>query len=128
MYAILKHSHLLIIVIAFIAFFLRGILMMRQSPLANARLFRIVPHIFYTLLIATGVGLAWVLHYSPMQQPWLMAKIIALVVYVVLAVLTFKQPKLAVRKLLWLLALVVFAYMVSVATSKNPLGFLASLV
>ncbi|HWV16084.1 MAG TPA: SirB2 family protein [Cellvibrio sp.] len=128
MYAILKHSHLLIIVIAFVAFFARGILMMRGSPAANAKAFKIVPHILYTLLIATGVGLALTLHFSPMQQPWLMAKIIALVLYVVLGVLTFKHPKLAVRKLFWLLSLTVFAYMASVATSKNPLGFFAHLL
>lgn len=127
MYAILKHSHLLIISIAFIAFFIRGVLMMRTSPAANHTLFKIVPHILYTLLIATGVALALELHFSPMQQPWLLAKIIALAVYIVLAVLTFKHPQLAVRKYLWLLSLVVFAYMASVAVSKNPLGFFAAL-
>lgn len=128
MYAILKHSHLLIIAIAFLAFFLRGLLMMRSSPAANHKLFKILPHILYTLLIATGIALAVELHFSPMQQPWLLAKIIALVVYVVLGVLTFKHPKLAVRKFLWLLNLAVFAYIASVAMSKNPLGFFAAVL
>jgi len=127
MYAILKHSHLLIISIAFIVFFVRGILMMRNSPTASHKVFKVLPHILYTLLLVTGIWLAVILHFSPMQQPWLLAKIIALVIYVVLGVLTFKHPNLATRKILWLLNLTVFAYIVSVAISKNPLGFFAAL-
>lgn len=128
MYAILKHSHLLIITIAFIAFFVRGLLMMLNSPAASHKLFKVLPHILYTLLLVTGIWLAVILHFSPMQQPWLLAKIIALVVYVVLGVLTFKHSNPAVRKILWLLNLTVFLYIVSVAMSKNPLGFFAGLV
>lgn len=126
MYAILKHSHLLIIAIAFIMFFIRGILMMRHSPATNHKIFIVLPHIFYTLLLGTGIALAVILHFSPMQQPWLLAKIIALILYIVLALMTFKHPNLGTRKIFWLLSLVVFAYIVSVAISKNVLGFFAA--
>lgn len=127
MLAILKHSHLLIIAVAFILFFVRGIFMMRNSPATNHKFFKIAPHILYTLLLVTGIGLAVLLSYSPQEQPWLLAKLIALVVYVVLGVLTFKHPNLTVRKILWVLALIVFAYIASVARSKNALGFFAGL-
>ena len=127
MYIILKHSHLLIIGIAFVAFFIRGILMMRQSPATNHRVFKIAPHILYTLLIATGVGLAIQLDISPIAQPWLLAKILALALYIVLGVLAFKHPNLTIRKILWVFALIVFAYIVSVAHSKKVLGFFAAL-
>jgi uncharacterized membrane protein SirB2 len=56
-----------------------------------------------------------------------MAKLIALVFYIALGVLTFKHPRLLMRKFFWLVALLVFAFMVSVARSKNPWGFLAAL-
>ena len=128
MYAILKHSHLLIITLAFIAFFIRGILMMQNSSTANHKIFKIAPHVLYILLIGTGIGLAVLQNFSPMQQPWLLAKIIALFVYITLGVMAFKYHNLAVRKALWLLALIVFAFMVSVANSKNPLGFFAALI
>ena len=127
MYAILKHIHLLALALSFAAFFIRGILMMRQSPVAKHRAFLIAPHIISTLLIASGIALAVTMHLSPSTQPWLVAKMVALVVYIVLGVMTFKHPKLAVRKILWLLALSVFAYIVSVARSKNPMGFFALL-
>lgn len=128
MYAMLKHSHLLIIALTFIVFFIRGTLMMRASASTNNKFFKIAPHILYTFLLITGVGLAVQLHFSPMQQPWLLAKIIALVVFIFLAVLTFKHSNLKVRKILWLVNLAIFAYMVSVAMSKNPLGFFASFI
>jgi uncharacterized membrane protein SirB2 len=128
MYAILKHGHLLIIAIAFIVFFVRGILMMQNSRATNHKFFKITPHILYTLLLATGIGLAVTQNFSPMQQPWLLAKIIALVIYVILGVLTFKHSNPTSRKVLWLLAMIVFVYMVSVALSKNPLGFFASVM
>jgi uncharacterized membrane protein SirB2 len=127
MYAMLKHSHLLIIAIAFIVFFVRGILMLRSAPAASHAFFKIAPHIFYTLLLATGISLVVQLQLSPMAQPWLLAKLIALVVFIVLGVLAFKHPNVTVRKIVWLLALVVFVYIASVAMSKNPLGFFAVL-
>lgn len=128
MYAILKHIHMLALALSFIAFFLRGWLMMQQSTAVNKKIFLIAPHIINALLIGTGIGLAVTLGISPGTQPWLMAKLIALIVYIGLGILTFKHPSLAVRKIFWLAALGVFAYIVSVAATKSPLGFLAGFV
>ena len=128
MYVILKHLHLLLIALSFLLFFVRGLLMMRQAPTANHRTFLILPQVVNLFLIGSGVALAAILQITPTEQPWLMAKLAALVVYIMLGVMTFKHPNLALRKIFWLLALVVFAYMVGVARSKNPLGFLAAFV
>ena len=68
---------------------------------------------------ATGVAGSM----SPGSQPWLIAKIIGLIAYIGLGVAAFKMPNPTARKLLWVSALIVFAYIVSVAISKNPLGF-----
>ena len=127
MYEILKHTHLTALAISFLLFFVRGYLMMRESSAAKHKAFLIAPHVINLILIVSGVSLAVFLHLNPTQQPWLATKLIALVIYIVLGVLTFKHPKLRVRKILWLLALIVFAFIVSVAQSKNPLGFLANL-
>ena len=125
MYILLKHTHLLAITLSFIAFFVRGLLMIRESQAANHRAFLIAPHIINTFLIASGIALAVILHLSPSSQPWLIAKLVALVVYIVLGVLAFKHPNLTARKILWMFALIVFIYIVSVARSKNPIGFFA---
>ncbi|MET0355485.1 MAG: SirB2 family protein [Cellvibrio sp.] len=127
MYEILKHSHLTALGLSFLLFFVRGYLMMRESPVSKHRALVITPHIVNFLLIGTGIALAIFLHMTPGNQPWLAVKLVALVVYIALGILTFKHPKLFVRKILWLIALVVFAFIVSVAQSKNPLGFFAKL-
>ena len=127
MYEILKHTHLTALAISFLLFFVRGYLMMRESNLSRHKSFLIAPHIFNLILIISGISLAVLLHLNPVNQPWLITKLVALAIYIALGILTFKHPKLKVRKILWLLALIVFAFIVSVAESKSPLGFLAGI-
>jgi uncharacterized membrane protein SirB2 len=125
---ILKHTHLTALAISFLLFFIRGYLMMRESNASQHRAFLIAPHIVNLCLIGSGIALAVVLHLNPATQPWLVVKLVALVMYIALGVLTFKHPNLTARKILWLAALIVFAFIVSVAQSKNPLGFFTALV
>lgn len=126
MYELLKHAHLTALAISFLLFFVRGTLMMRESPAAANKLFLIAPHIVNLILIVSGIWLAVTLHLTPSTQPWLIAKLVALVVYIGLGIATFKHPKAQARKILWILALLLFAFIVSIAKSKNPLGFFAS--
>jgi len=125
MYEILKHTHLTALALSFLLFFIRGLLMMRESPLGKHRALVITPHLINLLLIGSGISLAVFMHLSLSNQPWLLVKLVALVLYIALGVLTFKHPKLIMRKTFWLLTLIVFAFIVSVAQSKNPLGFFA---
>jgi len=69
--------------------------------------------------------LAWMLRLTPGNAPWLLAKIVGLVVYVGLGVLALRpgRPQ-AVRATAWAAALVTVAWIVSVAVTKDPLGFL----
>ncbi len=123
---ILKHTHLTALAASFLLFFIRGYLMMRESHASKHRVFLIAPHIVNLCLIGSGIALAVAMHFNPATQPWLATKLVALVIYIALGVLTFKHPSLSIRKMLWLSALIVFAFIVSVAQTKNPLGFLAS--
>lgn len=125
MYLALKHLHMTMVLLTFFSFFIRGLWMWRHSPLLHKRAVKILPHIIDTLLLVSAIALAVLLQFSPMSQPWLMAKIIALVVYIGLGVIAFKHPKPLVQKASWIAALIVFIYIVSVAFSKNPLGFFA---
>ena len=101
---------------------------MRESSASKHRAFIITPHIVNLLLIGSGIALAVAMNFNPANQPWLAVKLAALVVYIALGILTFKHPVLKIRKILWISALIVFAFIVSVAQSKNPLGFFANLL
>ncbi len=123
MYLALKHIHLTFAVLSILAFVVRGIWLFMNSGMLSKKWVKILPHVISTILLASGIILAVHLGMSPGSQPWLIAKIIGLIVYIALGVATFKVANPAARKLLWVSALIVFAYIVSVALAKNPLGF-----
>ncbi|WP_039913403.1 SirB2 family protein [Cellvibrio mixtus] len=123
MYLALKHLHLTFVALSLILFVLRGIWLFMNSGMLGKKWVKILPHIISSLLLISGIVLAVNLNMSPGNQPWLLAKIIALVAYIGLGVAAFKAANPITSKAFWLIALLVFAYMVSVAVTKNPLGF-----
>lgn len=123
MYLAIKHIHLTFVILSLLAFFVRGIWLFMNSSMLNKKWVKILPHIISTILLISGIVLAVHLGMSPGSQPWLMAKIIGLVVYILLGVAAFKVPNPGARKVLWVSALFVFAYILSVAITKNALGF-----
>jgi len=77
------------------------------------------------VLIVSAIVLAWMLRLSPTDTPWLAAKIIGLLLYIAvgMAALRFGRTK-AVRATAWIVAMLTFGYIVSVAVTKDPRGFL----
>lgn len=45
---------------------------------------RRLPHMVDTLLLVSGVSLAWYYSFNPAQQPWLATKLVLLLCYIVL--------------------------------------------
>lgn len=124
MYIALKHLHLTFVALALLIFFVRGVLLFIHSPLLNKKLLKIAPHIINTIMLVSGILLAVSLGMKPGEHPWLMAKLIGLVIFIILGVGAFKVRNVLLQKILWVDALVVFAYIVSVAITKSPMGFL----
>ena len=124
-YATLKTLHVATVVITLALFLLRGVWMIAESPRLAARWTRIVPHINDTVLLVSGIALAWTLGISPLEHGWLAAKIVALVAYIVLGTLALKRGKTRGQRIAaWVAALLVFGYMVAVAVAHNPLPFM----
>ena len=121
-----KNIHVAFVALSFAGFFIRGIWMLRDSTLLRQRWVRITPQVVDTVLLVSAIVLAVQMHFSPMEQPWLMAKIIALVIYIAvgLVALRFGSSK-RVRLSAWLFGLFIFMYIVSVAMSKSALGWFA---
>lgn len=123
MYLALKHLHLTFVALSILLFFIRGIWLFTKSDMLTRKWVKILPHIVSTFLLVSGIVLAMHLSMAPGSQPWLMAKIVALIAYIALGVAAFKTRNATASKILWIAALVVFVYIVSVAMTKNPLGF-----
>ena len=72
-------------------FSLRGCWMLIESPRGQARWTRVVPHVIDTVFLATGIWLAVRIGQYPFVQPWLTAKVLALVAYIVLGSIALKR-------------------------------------
>jgi len=121
-YAVLKIIHLAAVAASFALFFLRGLWMMLDSPQLQRRWVRIVPHVNDTVLLAAGVWLAFALRLAPGESAWLVAKLVALIVYIGLGMLALRPGRSKPRRAAaWLAALVIFGYIVAVAVPRSPL-------
>jgi len=98
--------------------------MLRDSNMLRLRWVRTVPHIVDTLLLASALTMAvWIGQY-PFVQGWLTAKFVALVLYVGLGTVALRMGQTkAVRAGAFFGALAVFAYIVSVAVTKQVIPF-----
>ncbi|MBU1214725.1 MAG: SirB2 family protein [Gammaproteobacteria bacterium] len=118
----LKIIHLSAVITSFALFFLRGIWLLRSSPIMQQRWVKIVPHSIDTVLLLSAIVLAWQLGFSPLNSPWLAAKIVALLVYIGLGMLAFRFARTKAQRLTaWLCALLVFGYIVAAAVTHDPL-------
>lgn len=121
-YLAIKHLHVTCVVLSGLGFCLRGMWMMRESPLARHRLARILPHVVDTLLLGSALTLAWMSGQYPFVSGWLTAKLCGLIAYILLGVMALRRGRTrSLRTRYFVLALAAYAYIVGVALSRNPL-------
>ena len=89
-FLLVKWIHVSAAFVSVSGFALRGIWMLANSPLFNRRWVRIAPHIVDTVLLASAIALAAMLHQYPFAHPWLTAKVLALLVYIGLGMAAFR--------------------------------------
>lgn len=122
----IKTIHVTCVVLSFAGFFVRGVWMLRDSTLLQQRWVKITPQIVDTVLLVSAIVLACQMRFSPIEQPWLMVKIVALLAYIGVGLVALRLGRSkAIRLYAWLFSLLIFIYIVSVALSKSVLGFFA---
>ncbi len=125
-YFTVKLVHQSAVALSITGFFVRGAASLAGARWVRGRAARSLPHLVDSLLLASALTLAWMLRLTPTQAPWLLAKILGLLLYIGLGVVALKPGRPpAVRATAWLAALVVVAWIVSVAVTKDPSGFFA---
>ncbi|KAF0201713.1 MAG: Invasion protein expression up-regulator [Gallionellaceae bacterium] len=125
-YTSIKILHLGSVLLSYSLFFLRGLWVLRASPVMQQRWVKIAPHIIDTVLLGSAITLAVLLGISPFTAPWLAAKIIALLLYIVLGSIALKRGKTRQTKLAcWLAAQAVFFYIVLTAWAHDPMPWRA---
>jgi len=121
--------HLTCVLISVSFFTVRFVWMWQGNSLLQARWVKISPHIIDSLLLLSAIGLMFIVDQYPFINDWLTVKLFALVVYIVAGTIALKRGKtLAIRTIAGAFSIVTVLYMMTVALSRHPLGFLSTLL
>jgi uncharacterized membrane protein SirB2 len=94
-------------------------------PTANHRLLRYSSYVIDTTLLVAAILLTLILHQYPFTDAWLTTKFLLLVLYIVLGTFALKSAcTLPGRAIAFLCALLTFAYIIGVAITHQPAGWL----
>jgi uncharacterized membrane protein SirB2 len=128
-YLILKQLHIACVVLSGSGFLVRGLWMLRGSPYLQLPAARVLPHIVDTVMLARAIAMAVLSAQYPFATPWLTAKVIGLLVYIGCGTMALKRGRSKAQRAIFLAAaLTALAYIVSVALTRSPLGFLAPVI
>lgn len=120
-YLAIKHLHVTCVILSGLGFTLRGFWMLRAPARLHLAWVRIAPHIVDSTLLGSAIVLAWLSARSPFVQDWLSAKLFGLLFYIVFGSLALKRARTRRQRKLFLgLALLAYAYIVSVALTRQP--------
>ncbi len=123
-YAILKLAHITCVVISGSLFIYRfaRLRMRPEQPLAKA--LKVLPHVNDTVLLACAIGMLVLVGLDPLTTPWLLAKIVALIGYIVLGAFCMRSlPGSRAQAISFVAAISVFAYILLVALTKQIIPF-----
>lgn len=123
-YTSIKELHVAAVTLTIALFALRAAWMLGSPEWLQRRWVKVGPHAIDTVLFLSGAWLAWQLGAAGVRD-WLPAKLAALVLYIVLGTIALRSGRTRRLRIIAAAAAVVsFAYMVSVALTKSPLGLL----
>jgi len=127
-YLTIRAIHETAVALSVTGFFVRGLGALVGAQPLGGRWVKALPHAVDTVLLLSALTLAWMLRITPLSAPWLLAKVCGLLAYIALGMVALR-PGLptGVRLAAWIAALVTVAWIVSVAFTKSPLGFLSQI-
>lgn len=115
----IKTLHIGTVLFTISFFTLRLIWMLNRSGLVNRSWVRRLSQFNDTLLLLAGIALALLSQQYPFVAPWLTAKLVALLVYIVLGMYALKWARSRqIRLYCGVLALACVGYIVSVALTR----------
>lgn len=123
LYPSIKFIHILCVVLSGGLFSIRGLMMLVGSRYTNHIALRRLSWTIDTTLLAAALVLITLLHQYPFVQAWLTVKVLLLVVYIVLGVFALKRGRTRTVRFASLAgALLVYAFIISVALAHSPWG------
>lgn len=120
MYMAYKHFHLLMVVLSVSFLLVRYAMSLKPAAILQTRFFKIAPHVIDTLLLISAVLLMLTLQQYPFVHAWLTEKFLAVLAYIVLAVMAFRGRTAFIRWVCFLGALGWLGLALRVAMTKQP--------
>ena len=119
-YNLLKLGHVACVVISGSLFIHRYARLSLRPGQPLPKALKVLPHVNDTVLLSCAIGMLILLGLNPFSTPWLLAKIVALLVYIVLGAICMRSlPGSRRQTVSFVAAISVFAYILSVGLSKQ---------
>lgn len=120
-----KYIHVTCVILTISFYFIRGLWMVFDSDLQFKKWPKRLAPVIDTILLVSAIVFAIQIHQYPFVHSWLTAKVIGLLLYIGLGVVALSYGRTRQIKITaWIASLVCFAYIVSVALTKNPWIFI----
>ncbi len=124
-YLQILHVHVGCVILSGSLFAARSLLRIANRPLANHRALRILSYVIDTTLLVAAILLTLIVHQYPFENGWLTTKVLLLIVYIGLGTIALKRARTpAGRSVALLAALLVFGFIIGVALTHHPAGWL----
>ena len=120
-YSFTKTIHVMTVIISIVLFILRVRLLIVKSAALKNTIFRILPHFNDSILLFSAVSLLILGGIVPgNENPWVIAKIIAMVMYILIGFYIFKSKLNRKRTIImFIIALTIYSYIVHTAITKS---------
>ncbi len=124
-YPVIKATHVGLALLSGAVFAGRGIGVLLGATAPMARSVRRLSQLIDTALLVAALLLLVILQLNPFTVSWLAAKLALLVAYILFGILALRRaPTVAGKAVCYVIALLCFATMVSIALTHDPLGWL----
>lgn len=123
-YLPIKYVHIAAVLASGGLFFLRGMLLLNGRTWAMSAPFRYLSYCIDTVLLTAALMLATMLPSAMFANGWLTVKLLLLVLYVGLGSFALKRGRtFEIRRNSYIAALLVYAFMLTVARTHQPIGW-----
>lgn len=125
-YPEIRLIHIIAVLTSGALFVLRGLGLLLGADWPRAVPVKYLSYAIDTVLLIAAMMLMTMLSQFPFAQHWLTMKVVMLVIYIGLGIAAFRQGRRTVTRLgLWLAAMLVYGFIISVALAHHPLGVFA---
>ena len=119
-YLAIKHLHMTSAALSGLLFFVRGIWMLRESPLLHRRWINMSSYVIDTVLLGSALTMVFWSAQYPFVLEWLTVKVLVVLAYIVAGAIALKRGKTKhIRTVAFIVAILLFAFIVKIALTRQ---------